>query len=64
MPAAPAPSCTSFSHSTSRSSAREMSFSLICTRRSMRGFSTSKQGLTLVPNSAKLELFCPPYNLT
>jgi hypothetical protein len=26
--------------------------------------STSDQGLTLVPNSAQLELFSSPYNLT
>jgi hypothetical protein len=25
---------------------------------------TAAQGLTLVPNSAQLELFCPPYNPT
>mmetsp|Transcript_17211 Transcript_17211/g.42356 ORF Transcript_17211/g.42356 Transcript_17211/m.42356 type:complete len:417 (-) Transcript_17211:535-1785(-) len=43
MPAAPAPSCTSFSHSTSRSSATEMSFSLTCARRSTRCRSTSKE---------------------
>jgi hypothetical protein len=23
-----------------------------------------RQGLTLIPNLAQLELFCPPYNLT
>jgi hypothetical protein len=25
---------------------------------------TKWQGLTLVPNSAQLEIFCPPYNPT
>ena len=27
-------------------------------------FFSSKQGLTLVPNSAQLELICPPHNST
>ena len=45
------------------SKVRHMAWASVHTSRSSIAYASS-QGLTLVPNSAQLELFCPPRNPT